>query len=255
MDIYPLPASFDHHKQKLTGDAVRIKHILVAGVFIAVVIGLYIIGVSSLNQLACEGQPINFRLEPTAEQQIWGERFISQSFVAPRNGLGRIDVLFQTYERPNSQDVTLSLLEIQPDGGNPFAGPVVFEQIFNAATLQDRSWRSFEFAPIPDSAGKTYLINIRSPQSAPGDAVTVGGIEWDTYAPGSAFLGPAPARADITFRACFQMTTREKLNVLLGQLTQNRPALWGNAAFYYLSLIMYAVLCLALFWQLSKFVL
>jgi hypothetical protein len=234
---------------------VRIKQILVAGVFISVAIGLYIIGAASLNQLACEGQPINFRLEPTAEQQIWGERFISQSFVAPRNGLNRIDVLFQTYERPNSHDVIVSLLEILPDASHPWQGPVIFEQIFNAATLPDRSWHSFEFASIANSAGKTYLINIRSPQSTPGDAITVGGIEWNAYAPGSAFLGPVPARADIAFRACFQMTTWEKLAVLSGQLTQHRPALWGNIAFYYLSLTIYAALCLAFFWQLAKFVL
>ena len=231
------------------------RRLLIAGVFVIISIGLLVTGTSSVNQLACEGQPINFLINPTVEQQLWGERTISQSFVAPRNGLNRIDILFQTYQRQNTHDVTLNLLEITPNSPDPRQGLNLFEFTFNAATVHDRVWRNFTFFPILDSAGKTYLIMLRSSESVPGNAITVGGIEWDAYEPGTAFLGTVPVRADIAFRACYQMTTLEKLQVLSEQMTRNRPALWGNIGFYWLILGVYGLLLLGFFWKLTKLVL
>lgn len=225
----------------------------IIGIIVLMSIGLVAVGASSINQLACEGQPINFRLEPTAEQQIWGERVIGQSFVAPRDGLNRIDILFQTYQRQNTHDVFITLFEIT-NAENLEQRQLIKEFSLNTASVQDRSWRTFNFAPIPDSANKSYLITIQSPDSVPGDAITVGGIEWNVYEPGVAFLGPVPARADIAFRACFQISTQEKLQVLVEQITQNRPGVWGSATFYGISLLFYAVLVVALFLQLAKMV-
>ncbi len=231
------------------------KKLAVIALFTLVSIGLFAIGQSFVNQLACEGQPINFRLDPTDEQQIWGDRVLSQEFVAPRHGLNRIDILFQTYQRQNTYDVNLSLLEMSPDVNDLLQGVQIVDFTFNAADVRDRVWRTFTFSSIPDSAGKTYVIRIQSPESVAGDAITVGGIEWDAYAPGSVFLGPVPVRADIAFRSCYQMTTFEKLQVLSQQITQNRPAVWGNAAFYILSLVLYVLLLVGFFWKLAKLVL
>ncbi len=218
-------------------------------------VGLITIGASFLNQLACEGQPINNNVAPTQAQQIWGERIIGQSFVAPRKGLNRIDILFQTYQRQNTHNVTLRLLEAPGDTNNPLEGLGIFKTSFNAATVGDQSWRSFILPPISDSKGKTYLIALQSPEAEDGNAITVGGIERDVYLPGSAFLGPTPVPADITFRSCYQMTTFEKLQVLSEQLTRSRPALWGNIVFYYLSLFAYALLLLGFFWKLIQWAL
>lgn len=223
--------------------------------FALMMMSLIAIGYSALRQLACEGQPINFRLAPTAEQQIWGERIISQSFVAPRNDLNRIDILFQTYQRQNNADVLFRLLELPPDSQNPRHGVELINFSFNASTVQDRTWRAFTFPSIPDSAGKHYLIALQSPESSPGNAITVGGIEWDTYAPGMAFLGPVPLQADITFRTCYHMGTFEKLGILAGQMTRQRPALWGDPIFYGLILLIYGLLVSAFFWSLTRFLL
>lgn len=231
-----------------------IKKLLVAGVILIIFGGLFSIANSWLYQLACEGQLINYRLYPTEAQQIWGERIIAQSFVAPRNYLNRIDLLFQTYGRQNTHDVTVGLLELPPNAANPLQGVLLQSFTFNAATVKNYAWHTFTFAPIPNSAGKTYLIAIQSPQSTPGNAITVGGIEWDTYAPGSAFLGPVPARADIAFRSCYQMTTAEKLQTLADQITRNRPGLWGNPAFYGVILILYGLLLIGFFWKLVKLI-
>jgi hypothetical protein len=225
--------------------------IWVAALFILMITGLAAIGFSTANQLACEGQLINYRLTPSDEQQIWGERSLGQSFTAPRNGLNRIDLLLQTYQRHNNEEVELQLLPLSPDGSNPLQAPPLVTLTFNAAAAQDRSWHSFTFPPILDSAGKQYLVVLSSPESSPGNAITVGGIEWDVYAPGSAFLGPAPVLADVAFRTCYQMSLAEKLSVFTGQLTHERPGLWGHLSSYGLSLGVYLLLLAAFFWKLT----
>lgn len=204
------------------------------------------------NQLACEGQPINNNVTPTESQQIRGDQIISQSFVAPRNNLNRVDILFQTYQRQNTHDVTLRLLEAQGDSQDPFKGFVLYQTTFNAATVSDQSWRTFTFPTISNSAGKPYVVTLQSPDSVEGNAITVGGIERDIFQLGDAFLGSVPLRADITFRACFQMTTLEKLQVLADQITRHRPALWGETVFYVITIIIYGVCLVGLCWQLTR---
>lgn len=229
-----------------------IKRIWVAILFILMITGLSVIGFFTMSQLACEGQAINFRIAPSQEQQIWGERIIGQSFVAPRNGLHRIDLLFETYQRQNNREVNLHLLELTPNSSNPFQNPIIVDLTFNAALVQDRSWHTFTFPPISNSAGKHYLLALHSPKSFPGNAISVGGIEWDVYAPGSAFLGPVPVLADVAFRTCYQMTTLEKWQIFARQITDNRPLVWGNTLFYGSIVIIYALLLIGLFWKLTR---
>lgn len=224
--------------------------------FIAIIVslltmvGFIAIIISALDQIVCEGQLINNNVSPTKDQQILGERFIGQSFVAPFNGLNRIDILFQTYQRQNTHDVTLRLLEISANLDNPLHGVELFQTSFNAANLSDQSWQAFSFGPLPNSKGKTYLIALSSPESGDGNAITVGGIERDVYEPGSAFLGATPVLADLTFRACFQMSVVEKLSHLSEQMVQSRPSIWGNVLWNWLMLSLYLFVVGGLFWQL-----
>ncbi|MCB0208670.1 MAG: hypothetical protein KDJ52_05055 [Anaerolineae bacterium] len=217
-------------------------------------IGLALIGYSTVRQIACEGQPINNNESPSFEQQILGDRLIGQSFVAPRNNLNRISLMFQTYQRQNTYDVTLRLLEITPDTVNPFDGIERFTTTFNASRLRDKAWHSFVIPKITDSAGKTYLIVLSSPESLYGNAITVGGIERDVYLPGTAYLGPAPLPADFAFRSCYQMPLNEKITILFQQMTHERPGLWGNSIFYGLTLALYLSVLSLFFGLMIKFV-
>lgn len=226
-----------------------LQKVLTVTLFMLSLAGLAAIVASA--PLACEGQPVDTELHPVPGQQILGDRIISQSFVAPRNGLNRVDLFLQTYQRQNNQDVTVRLLEIAEDTTNPLQGIERFRATFNAATVTDQAWRSFTFAPISDSAGKTYLISLESPESVDGDAITIGGIERDLYPDGTAFLGMMPVLADLSFRTCYQMTLSEKLQVLSEQITWNRPSLWGNASFYWLSFLIYGLVLIGFFWKLA----
>ena len=235
--------------------AVPLKRLAISLLILFTLVGLIVIIRSSINQLACEGQPINNNVDPTPAQQIFGERMIGQSFVAPRDRLNRVDIFFQTYHRANTQPVILRLLDVPPDTDNPFHGSEIFHATFSAAHVADQSWHTFNFPTQPDSAGKTYLITLQSPESEDGNAITVGGIERNSYLPGSAYSGFIPLTADITFRSCYQMTTIEKLQVLSAQITQNRPGVWGSPSFYWLNLVVYCLLLIGFFWLLIKWAL
>ena len=210
-------------------------------ILLLVLVSLSYQGWSLLNQIACEGQPINNNVTATEAQQIFGDRLLAQSFTAPRPDLNRLDIFFQTYGRRNTHDVTLSLYETNDPNTLSLDGPLYFQGTFNATEIWDQSWRSFYFDPLPDSAGKSYLIVLTSPESTDGNAITVGGIERNSYLPGTAFLGPDPVPADITFRSCYQMPVGEKLVVLANQLTHDRAGLWGQPAFYGIMLVLYGL--------------
>lgn len=229
-----------------------IRTISVIAILILVLVGIVTIGYAASSRIVCEGQPVNNNEVPTAEQQIFGDRIIGQTFVAPRDHLNEIGLMFQTYGRRNEHEVTLRLLEIPANTANPFSGIERFTVTFDASTLQDKSWRSFVIPEIPDSAGKTYLITLESPQSVPGNAITVGGIERDLYLPGIAYLGPVPVQADFAFKSCYRMSLVEKAQTLAQQMTNERPGLWGNPAFYGLTMTLYAAVVVLLFILMAR---
>lgn len=229
-----------------------VQRVIIVLLYILGLVGLIAVGISFFDQLGCEGQLLNVSLSPSDQQQVWGQQTIGQSFIAPRSNLNRVDVLLQTYNRQNTRDVTMRLLEIPPNSDNLGDASERFSLSFNAVTVGDQEWHTFSFPAIVDSEGKTFAVILQSPTSEPGNAITVGGIDKDVYPSGSAFLGSAPIPVDIAFRACFQMTATEKLQVLSEQIIRNRPAVWGKITFYLLCVTIYGVLLAGFFWQLTR---
>ncbi|MCB9076449.1 MAG: hypothetical protein H6631_02555 [Anaerolineaceae bacterium] len=230
-----------------------IKSLTLIVVFGLVVIGLGVIGRSLFDQIGCEGQLFNNNEAPTIAQKLFGDRIIGQSFVAPRDGLNRIDVMFLTYGQLSTPPVSLRLLELTGKPENPVAeGVEVFHTTAEANTIQNKIWHHFDLPPVATSAQKRYLIALASPEASAEQAITVGGIERNVYLPGTAFFGSTPVPADITFRTCYQLSAGEKWTLLAGQLTRHRPGLLGSAGFYSTIMVVYGGLVGAFFWQLVK---
>ena len=230
-----------------------IKTLTLIVVFGLVVIGLGIIGASLLDQIACEGQLFNNNEAPTVAQKLFGERVIGQSFVAPRDGLNRIDVMFLTYDRRPTPPVSLRLLELAGEPENPLAtGVEVFHTTTATNAVQNHVWHQFDLPPIDTSGQKRYLIALTAPEASDAQAVTVGGIERNVYLPGTAFFGPTPVPADIAFRTCYEMSAGERLSVLAEQVTRQRPGVFGHVGFYGTTLMIYGGLLGVFFWQLVK---
>jgi hypothetical protein len=209
--------------------------------------GLIFIGIASLDRLGYEGQPINQEVFIFDTLEIKGDLTIGQSFLAPIDNLQRIDVVLRNYNRKNTHDVTFYLKQ------SPDAPEVLYQETFNASEITGSSqWRTFEFPPIPTSAGKSYFFYFASPDSVAGDALTVGGGLGDFYDGGSAYLGPGPARGDLAFRTYYGLSTSEKLSILAQRLVKNKPSIWGDIRFYILLLVLYGLISLRIFVELIK---
>ena len=224
----------------------RIRH----SVFIITaftLIGLALILIKGIDLLGYEGQPVNWYQLPVSDQfEIKGNLTIGQTFTAPRNGLNRIDVVLRTFNRRNTQDVTFYLKQSieSPD--------IIYQETFNASGVWNNQWRTFEFSPIPDSAGKSYFFYFASPDSTAGNAITVGGAEGDFYGSGSAYLGPAVAPADLAFRTYYGLSLSEKLSILPQRIVEDKPSIWGDIRFYLLLLILYGLILVRIFAEIIK---
>jgi glycosyltransferase involved in cell wall biosynthesis len=107
------------------------------------------------------GKPVRVLGELTGKQRV------GQCFIARQNNLYRIDVLVATYRRRNTRDVILHLRT------SPTAVQDLATVRVNACLFTDYHYASFTFDPQPTSRGKTYYFEIESPESIPGDAVTL----------------------------------------------------------------------------------
>lgn len=114
--------------------------------------------------------------------ELVGGNLVGQTFVARTNNLSGVAVKFATYSnRNNTKPVEFYLRE-------GLTGPDVRAASVNAAALGDNQLHRFEFAPIPDSYGRTFFFYVVSAESQPGDAVTVDLDTRDPYHEGSAYL-------------------------------------------------------------------
>lgn len=225
---------------------------------IAIILSLTVLGTGAvigftLPLIGCNAQLINMAMPQAGSREIRPGNSIRQSFVADSDNLNRIEVYLQTFFRHNTQNVTLSLVELPPTASPLDEGVLQFQTQVNAATLPPQGWYAVEFNPLPNSAGRQFELLLESPGSTPGDAVTVGGVlAADPYANGEAFVGNKPLDGDIAFRVCYPLTFARKMAFLADELTRGRPGPWGNAAFYVGAGLLYLLLMAVLFWQLAR---
>ncbi len=129
--------------------------------------------------------------------EIHGSRTVGQTFVAHENGLSRVDVLLATYARKNTHPVIFHLKE------SPGAADDIATITFSAARVKDNAFHQFKFAPIPDSKGKSYFFALESPQSVPGDAITIWHEPEDVYDEGAMYVNGQPTNGDLAFRTYY----------------------------------------------------
>lgn len=122
--------------------------------------------------------------------ELGGEKNVSQTFVAAGNDLSGVGVQFATYSgRNNTKLIHFGLREWGSDEDIRTAA-------VTASVLGDNQLYRFTFSSIPDSAGKTYLFSVTSPDSVHSDAVAVDIDARDPYPAGSVVGRP---KVDVTF--------------------------------------------------------
>lgn len=125
--------------------------------------------------------------------EIYGSIKIGQSFVSPTNCLYRIDILLATYARKNARDVVFHLRHT-PEGED------LATIRFNALQVEDNSFYRFDFSPIPHSAGQSFYFFLESPDSVPGNAITIWGVMQSVYQEGRAYRNHRPTGGELAFR-------------------------------------------------------
>ncbi|MFC2166789.1 hypothetical protein ACFLQZ_02370 [Acidobacteriota bacterium] len=129
--------------------------------------------------------------------EITGEKEIGQTFYSNFNNLCRIDVMLATFDRENSQEVIFHLKKSPSDTED------IYTEVFNASSVADNTYRSFEFPPIPDSAGKTFYFSFESPHSKYGDAITIWTSKQDKYKKGEMYINRESSKGDLRFITYF----------------------------------------------------
>jgi hypothetical protein len=210
-----------------------------------ILVGLLLIGVQAVNLLGYEGQFVN-HLRPSPAVALVNGVQLGQTFVAPRAGLERVDVLVHGNLWGNSQPATFHLRRLG-DGRD------IFSETFESNGARSWRWKSFQFAPLADSAGQAYYFFLESPAPAPDKALKVGGVQGDLYPEGTALINGHPAFADVAFKTFYaNVSLAEKLSALAGKIVANKPAVWGDIRFYGLLALAYVLLVGRLGWYLYR---
>jgi hypothetical protein len=208
-------------------------------------LGVFVIGLAlagwAVFSLGDEGN--DFAIASPGE--LYGNTQFGQTFVASYPKLYRIDIVMSTYDRRNTKDVIFHLkqnLDAQAD---------IVSITLDATDVRDKAWQSFIFPPLSDSMGQSYYLYLESPESEPGDAMTVMGRDGDPYPSGQGYINHHPVAADMAFRVYYKVDPIQKINIVLESLAANKPTLWGSKAFYMFLAAVYVLLVGALIWEIS----
>jgi hypothetical protein len=132
-----------------------------------------------------------------ALDEIVAGHSVGQRFVCDRPNLSGIEVLVATFARLNTGTLALRLRS-NPGATTDIAGVDV-----PAVRLRDGRFFRFRFPPIPDSAGRQFYLVAESPDSAPGDAVTLWARPGRVGQHGGRYEDGVPAVGDLVYRLIF----------------------------------------------------
>ena len=131
--------------------------------------------------------------EPVGE--LTNQVIIAQEFVSECRGtITEVNLMLATYGRTNTHPVLVRLFDMSNNR-------IIAEHSFSAQSVTDNSWYSIPIPPLSGSFGKTYQISLSSPESAPGNAITVWSSENGNYYPdGHALINGERIGSDLKFQ-------------------------------------------------------
>jgi len=137
----------------------------------------------------------NNSLRPVSE----GHELV-QTFVAPEDGLSRVDLRFDVGDSVGEQDLVFELRETGGSGpdGTPVLGDKIREARVSSRDVAVFWMQRFEFEPVTDSRGKTYAMRITS-LAPDGSALRLRASNKDVYEGGAVFQDGRAEDADLSF--------------------------------------------------------
>ena len=210
-------------------------------------VGLGVIFKDSLSQpsiksdIATDVRTVSSQADTSLGEIVAGVS-VSQTFQATEPNMARIEVLLSTYQRQNTTPLLLSLREHPPADA-----PLLRRVEARPDTIRDNSYHAFEFAPIPDSSGRTFLLTLEAPGALTGNAFTALIGQCDCYSEGDLILqGETQSQLDLAFRLGYKNRRVSSVSgELLDRMSQYKPWFFKGAALSALGLLSLAFIVLA----------
>lgn len=173
--------------------------------------------------------------------ELYGPRRFGQSFSAPYDGLYRVDVLLATYARENTAEITFHLK------ASPAAPQDLVRIGVKASRIKDNQLQAFTFPHLSSSANQTFFFDLDSPDSRPGDAITIWSHSGNPYPEGIQYIDGSPTESDLAFVAYFKPNPLSLAGLFLERFAQKKPLLLGSPWFYGTVFALYLVLAFLFF--------
>jgi hypothetical protein len=165
--------------------------------------------------------------------EIYGEKQIGQTFFCDKDEMDRIDVLLATYARINSGKIIFHLRE---NTGNTDIRTITID----AKYVKDTKYHQFIFEPVEDSKNKSYEFYFTSPDSSPGNAITIWSTQENSYDGGDATINHKPIKGDLNFKVFHTFDTSDFLSIFFWRLSRDIPFL--IAYFVIISILLLIIL-------------
>lgn len=173
---------------------------------------VFVLAIGALASQVIEVNQAGFRhLDYTTNaDELTRDVLVGQTITSTKNNLSAISVMFATYSgRNNTEPIKFHLRPSVYDGTDIRTATVYPDE------LGDNQLYQFEFDPIPDSQGKQYFFFVVSPDSTPGNAVTVDLDTRDPYHQGSAYVVRGQGSA-VTNPAVLERSGKPTIDVSFG---------------------------------------
>ena len=144
-------------------------------------------------------------LSDTPVGEIWGSNADGQTFVSHYANLTAISIMMATYSRVNTHNTIFHLRD------SPSSQRDIVTIAVNNSAVQNNAYYTLRFPPIGESKNKQFYFYLESPDSFPGDAITVWFSSVDAYPEGGRYLNGAPVQGDLRFRTFYEKPTNLKL--------------------------------------------
>jgi hypothetical protein len=166
--------------------------------------------------------------QSSVKKEVWiyKDHQVSQTFTPQNDGLNVIHIYLRNVSLRNQNPLTFTVSDLD--------GTIIRRINLTGYNIGDGDNVRFQFAPIPDSAGKTYTLTLSAAGTSYSKAIGVGFAPGDNY-PGGESRVSGEASGDIAFSAFYFPTNR--LEVLKSSLAFFIRSLVQPRLIIYLSLL------------------
>lgn len=170
--------------------------------------------------------------------EIYGRKKVGQTFRAQHDHLTAIEVLMGIYNRKNTGELIFHLKGQGEDMTD------LYHSRIDMLKIRDNQYHRFKFPEVKNSRGRKYSFYLEAPNARRGNAITIwsNGKE-DKYREGTKIIDGEKIEGDLVFKTIYVVKPLKKINLFLGEITQNKPSPLNKKSFYVGIIILFVLTC------------